>query len=81
MRLLSREDCERSDRAVVDEKRFDGGERDMATKGMSAAASASHAEALAGFGADLDTASKDVVDEMRTYEEVRLPTDPGSRRS
>ncbi|KAI1800678.1 hypothetical protein F4811DRAFT_556614 [Daldinia bambusicola] len=40
--------------------------------GISLSASASHAEALAGFGADLDRASKDVVEEMMTYEEEVL---------
>ncbi|KAI1463955.1 uncharacterized protein F4812DRAFT_463287 [Daldinia caldariorum] len=44
--------------------------------GISPSASASHAEAhaeaLAGFGTDLDRASKDVVEEMMTYEEEFL---------
>ncbi|KAI2467555.1 hypothetical protein F4781DRAFT_307898 [Annulohypoxylon bovei var. microspora] len=44
---------------------------DSSTKGMTSA-SASHSEALVGFGADLDKASKDVVEEMVTYEEKFL---------
>ncbi|KAI0108133.1 hypothetical protein F4814DRAFT_441693 [Daldinia grandis] len=40
--------------------------------GISPSASASHVDGLARFGTDLDRASKDVVDEMMTYEEKFL---------
>ncbi|KAI1390011.1 uncharacterized protein F4822DRAFT_220837 [Hypoxylon trugodes] len=43
---------------------------DSVTKGISA--SSSHAEVLGAFKSDLDSASKDVVEEMMTYEEKFL---------
>ncbi|KAI1653357.1 hypothetical protein F4813DRAFT_393805 [Daldinia decipiens] len=52
-----------------DETRLSGA---SVVSGISPSASASHVEALARFGTDLDRASKDVVEEMTTYEEKFL---------
>ncbi|XXH03815.1 putative phosphoglycerate mutase pmu1 [Hypoxylon texense] len=59
-----------SSRNGSSEVRLDGG--DKATRGIAPETSASHDDALVGFGAALDEGSKEVVDEMRTYEEEFL---------
>lgn len=76
MLLPSRNGSDRRDRTVSDEARLDGG--DKATRGIAPAASASHDDAVVGFGTALDEGSKEVVDEMRMYEEVSPPSTAGS---